>query len=204
MRMFMKCLAAGVLAITALVGLSASPATGQAATGNCPPGQPSGRPPGTPPGEPPVNTGRPAYPPGRCQLALSRAAAARGDTFQASGAGFAPGESVTLSIAGRPVMTLAADANGAFSVALTVPDDAPIGRTQVLATAASLELVAAFEVLAPPGQAQSASPARAAALLSRTGADIAATAAAGVVLVLGGLFGLLTARQRRRPVADPA
>jgi hypothetical protein len=193
-----KTVKAAALAVVALMACIALPsaAFAQAAAPNCPPGQPSGRPPGTPPGNPPVQTGRPAYPPGRCQLALSQSSAARGDTFQASGGGFVPGEEVTLSIAGRSVRTVLADPNGAFAVDLTVPDDAPLGRTEVLASSASQQLSAAFEVIAP---AASRGRAEAGSLLPRTGAEFLATASLGAVLVgLGGL--LVLGSRRRRPL----
>src|SRR5688572_27483981 len=100
----MKVVALVAIAITAMLALTASPASSQAAANGCPPGQPTGRPPGTPPNQPGPPDGRPPqYPPGRCQLALSQSSAQRGETFQATGGGFAPGEDVSLSIAGSRV-----------------------------------------------------------------------------------------------------
>ncbi len=74
----MRALAFVVLAATGLLGLSTA-ASGQSAASPCPAGQPPGRPPGAPPGNPPVETGRPQYPPGRCQMALSQSSADQGE-----------------------------------------------------------------------------------------------------------------------------
>jgi hypothetical protein len=198
----MKKLVTAAVLVVAMVLALPGVASAQAAAPNCPPGQPPGRPPGTPPGNPPVPTGRPNYPPGRCQLALSQSSAARGDTFTATGGGFVPGESVALSIGSIPVSTVVADANGAFSVQLTVPRDAPIGRTDVQASAPSQTLTAGFEVVAAGAEASRGARATAAAstrsgLLARTGAAIATLTAAGTLLAaLGGLLVVATRRRR--------
>jgi hypothetical protein len=194
----MRILAVLALTLTALVGLAAAPAHGQGAGNPCPPGQPPGRPPGTPPGNPPVDTGRPQYPPGRCQLALSQSAAGRGETFQASGGGFVPGEQVTLSIAGNPVKTVTADSNGAFAADLTVPGNAPFGATQVAAAGANQTLTAAFEVTAAPARTSSG---REGASLPRTGVEIAATVALALVLIALGGLAVAWARERRQVLA---
>ena len=198
MRTTIRGAALALVALTAVLALFAGAASGQAAAPNCPPGQPSGRPPGAPPDSPPGNPGRPAYPPGRCQLALSQSSAARGDSFRASGGGFAPGEDVTLSIAGMNVRSVAADANGAFAADLTVPDDAPVGRTEVRATGANQTLAAAFEVLAPAAAARSRAPE--ASFLPRTGSEFVATAALGAVLLALGAVLVLSARRTRSVV----
>lgn len=190
-----------MVALTALLGLTAAPASGQAAAENCPPGQPFGRPPGTPPNQPGQPTGRPSdYPPGRCQLALSRSAAQRNETFTATGGGFVPGEEVTLSIAGSNVRRVVADPNGAFSVELTVPDDAPFGATKVLATGATQQLSADFEVLRGAATSRSA-PATQGGLV-RTGSDAIGLASAGLSLVLIGGVLVMIVRRRRAAIAE--
>jgi hypothetical protein len=194
----LRSLAVLVALVALVVGSQAAPATAQAAASTCPPGQPPGRPPGRPPEDPPIHTGRPDYPPGRCQLALSQSSAARGDTFRATGDGFIPGETVTLSIAGINVTTVVADANGTFATDLTVPRNAPLGRTQVLATGAGQQLAAAFEVV--PSPAGNAAP-RASGALVRTGEDIARLASLGLALLLTGAIIVMVVRRRRAATA---
>ena len=176
--------------------LLVAPAGAQATP--CPPGQPIGRPPGTPPNSPGQPTGRPPYPPGQCALALSQSSAQRGQTVQASGSGFASGEVVAFSIARRQVATSVADAAGSVTASLTVPNDAPIGRTEVLASSATQQLSAAFEVVAAPASDRGRSTAAAAAgSVARTGAAIAGMALLGAVLVGTGAV-LVTGARRRR------
>jgi LPXTG-motif cell wall-anchored protein len=200
MRKVTRALVPVVVLLMALA-TSALPASAQAAAPNCPPGQPFGRPPGTPPGNPPVPTGRPDYPPGRCQLALSQSAAARGDTFTATGGGFVPGESVVLSLGSARLTSVVADANGAFSVELTVPNDAPLGRTEVKAIAPSQELTAAFEVVAAPAASRSKTATQANGLLAHTGQQITGIASLGLTLVLIGVVLLIVVRRRRAAAA---
>src|SRR3954447_2088005 len=109
MRTLLRAGAVVLLAVVSVLAMNQLDASAQAAAQGCPPGQPPGRPPGAPPGNPPVQTGRPNYPPGRCQLGLSKNAGERGDTFTANGNGFVPGETVALSIAGRPAGSAVAD-----------------------------------------------------------------------------------------------
>jgi|SRR5688500_10887702 len=188
---------AAVVSILAVVAFAA-PAWGQEAS-PCPPGQPPGRPPGTPPNQPGPPPGRPpAYPPGECNLALSQSAASRGQVVHASGSGYAPGETVTVTVAGRPAGTAVADSVGAFSLDFTVPNDAPVGRTQVLASAASRELSAAFEVIAAAEASRgSAAENEGAAALSATGSDAAKLTLAGIGLVLLGTVLVIVVRRRR-------
>ena len=189
-------LVAAVVSILAVVAFAA-PAWGQASP--CPPGQPPGRPPGTPPNQPGQPSGRPpAYPPGECNLALSQSAASRGQVVHATGTGYAPGETVTVTVAGRSAGTAVADSVGAFSLDFTVPADAPVGRTQVLASAASRELSAAFEVVAAAEASRaSAAGERGAATLSATGSDAAKLTLAGIGLVLIGTVLVIVVRRRR-------
>ena len=203
MRMF-KTVAAAVLALClsgALV-LVAAPASAQASP--CPPGQPIGRPPGTPPNSPGQPDGRPpAYPPGQCALRLSQSAAARGTTIEAQGNGFVPGETVVLSLGGREVARAIADPAGAVNTSFVVPNDAAFGRTEVTAAGQGQTLSAGFEVLAAGAadRGRASAPARAAAGLSRTGADIALMALAGAGLIAVGGAAVVTARRRRVAIA---
>ena len=197
-----------LLTLLTVLALADAPASAQAAASPCPPGQPNGRPPGVPPNEPGPPNGRPpSYPPGRCALALSRSAAERGQTFTATGEGFAPGETVTFSIGNQRVAEAIADANGRASATLTVPNDAPIGATNVRAVSATQELTASFEVLPTAAQqaSRSASTARAGAgALSRTGQDTAQLATLGLGLVMLGTVIVIVVRRRRNMATDAA
>lgn len=188
------------LALSGVLALFlAGPASAQ--TSPCPPGQPFGRQPGTPPNAPPQNPGRnDAYPPGRCALALSQSAAARGQTVGVRGEGFVPGETVALSIGSRQVATAIADPSGVIVADITVPNDAAIGRTEVTASGQSQVLSAAFEVTAAPAADRARATATAAAAagsVARTGAAIAGMTALGAVLVTTGAVFVLGARRRR-------
>lgn len=174
----------------------AAPSSGQASP--CPPGQPPGRPPGVPPNQPGPPPGRPpAYPPGECNLALSQSAAQRGQTVHASGNGYATGETVVVTLGGQQVGTAVADSVGAFSLDFTVPADAPIGRTDVLASSASRELTAAFEVIGAAEASRGSAADERAAALSSTGTDAARLALLGVGFVLAGVVLLIVVRRRR-------
>jgi LPXTG-motif cell wall-anchored protein len=197
-RTMMRVTVLTLLAVVTLLVVAPSAASAQAAAQGCPPGQPPGRPPGAPPGNPPVQTGRPQYPPGRCQLALSRSSAARNETFSATGGGFVPGETVTLRLAGRNVGSAVAGDDGTFVAQVTVPSDAPLGRTDVLAAGQSQELSAGFEVVAAAAANDPATAtAGAGSTLPRTGTEIAMTALLGVALVALGVFAVTVARRRR-------
>ena len=177
----------------------------QSDNANCAAGQPRpGRPGDTGGGQP---SGRPVeYPPGQCNLLLSRGAAARGETVNASGSGFQPGETVTLSVGNQHVKSMSADPNGAFATDFVVPNDAPIGRTEVQAKGGAQVLSAAFEVTGAAGSDRSRAAETAAAAstagstLPRTGAVIGGTAVAGIALVGVGAVLVMTARRRREAV----
>jgi hypothetical protein len=184
------------LAATAVAMLSmlvAAPVEAQTAATGCPPGQPLGFPPGRVPDNAATPTNRPAYPPGRCQLALSQSAAPRGEGFRVTGGGFVPGETVELRLAGLSMGSVVADAGGAFATDVVVPQAAPLGRTEVSAAAASQTLAADFEVLG----ATAAAPAAGGSTLPRTGRDVLVPASAGVGLVGVGTVLALASRRRR-------
>lgn len=194
---FRKFLMSAVLALVVLLG-TAAPAAAQSSS-PCPPGQPSGRPPGTPPNQPGPPDGRPPqYPPGSCNLQLSRGSAARGESVTATGSGFAPGETVVLSLGGTRVATLTASSGGAIDGSFTVPADAPLGRTTIEARGGATVLSAAFEVVgAPAADRGRAAPAAAAAGgVARTGSDVLPATAAGLVLVGVGAAFVVLARRR--------
>jgi LPXTG-motif cell wall-anchored protein len=194
MHKLMKTLALLAMVITTLIGVAAAPASGQAATTGCPPSMPPGRPPGTPPGNPPGQTNRPQYPVGRCQLALSQSAAQRGDTVSATGNGFAPGETVTFSIAGKPAGSAVANDEGVASASLRVPANAAVGQTEVVASAGSGSLSAAFEVL---GDNAAAAPETGGSTLPRTGVEVAGLAIFGLLLIGIGAAAVAGARRKR-------
>lgn len=190
----------GALVALAALLTVASPASAQSPRQDCAPGQPSGRPPGTPPNQPGQPDGRPPqYPPGQCQLALSQSAAQRGETFQATGGGFVPGETVTVTMSGQRLATATADGNGVFAATLTVPSDATVGRTEVLAAGQSQQLSAAFQVL--PAGAAAAAPSRSSGQLPRTGMEVAAMALFGAVLTAAGVLLVLAVRRRQLPLS---
>lgn len=180
-----------------LVVTTASPASAQTPP-RCPPGQPPGRPPGQPPTRNPTpaaeNAQRPNYPPGRCKLALSQTFAERTGTFSASGDGFVPGETVTLTIAGQQIKSVVAGPDGTFSTTLVVPASAPIGPTEVRAISETQVLSAAFEVVASAAAAPGIS---AAGSLPRTGTEVAGIGGAGALLVGVGTAAVILARRRR-------
>ena len=163
----------------------------------CAPGQPLGRPPGQSPQQPGQPDGRPPqYPPGACQLQISKGSAARGETVAVSGSGFVAGESVRMTIAGQAVRTLVADPAGNIAGDITVPNDAPLGRTEIRASGGTQSLSAAFEVVAAPAADRGRATAAAGAV-ARTGTYIAATALAGLALLAVGAAMVIAARRRR-------
>ncbi len=192
--------------LAGLLLLSAVPASAEAAP-NCPPAVPPGRSPGQPPGL----TNNPAtpnqaqgnYPPGRCTLALSRTFAERGGTFSLSAGGFAPGERVSLSIAGIKLQDVTAGADGTIAADVVVPANAPLGATQVRASAGSQVLSANFEVVAAGATRSGASaPAnQPSGLLARTGQEFGMIVSLGLSLILIGAVFVLVARRRRAAIA---
>ena len=191
----------GLLSLTLLLlVVAAPPAHGQASP--CPPGQPSGRPPGQPPTQPGAPTGRPPqYPPGRCNLQLSKGSVERGESLTASGSGFVPGSQVSLRLAsGRFLGFATADANGAFTASITVPADADLGRTQVLASDGVATLSASLEIVDRATAATRPAPSSRAGVLSRTGFDTLAITAVGGSLIVLGAASILAARRRRTTI----
>jgi hypothetical protein len=84
--------------------------------------------------------GAQVYPPNQCSLALSVSAAVPGQTIIAGSAncspGFAAGATVTITLESDPVYlgTATADADGQFSIPVTIPGDATPGAHSVVAT----------------------------------------------------------------------
>lgn len=195
-------MSAGLVAVLmgALLIFGSAPASAQEQRDRCPAGQPPGRPPGRPAEPPATPPGQPAdrppqYPPGRCQLALSKTFAERTGIVAATGDGFVPGETVTLSIGGRKLAELTAGSDGAFSTTFTVPADAALGATQVRAASATQVLSANFEVV---GSAAAAAPAgTGSGSLPRTGTELAGLGGAGILLIGVGTAAVMMARRRK-------
>lgn len=167
----------------------------------CSPGQPTGRPAGTPPASAPGQpAGRPPqYPPGQCQLQLSRNTVAQGGTLGVSGSGYDPNSSANLQIFSTPadLATVTTDAQGRFSVTVTIPANTVPGRHTISGTGyrngAPYQLTADLTVTAA-----GASTARGdSGTLPRTGAFIAGLTAIGAALMGAGTIAVLAARRRR-------
>lgn len=194
------------LALTIAAVVPAASASAQQSS-PCPPGQPADRPPGQPPDQPGRPTGRPLqYPPGECNLRLSRASAARGESVIASGSGYRPASTVELTLNSDPIALGSAttDAAGAFEHRFTVPATASLGSHTVTASGADSSggtraLSAALEVTDPAAAPGSAGRSNGGSTLPRTGATIAAITAMGIVLVALGAMAVVGARRRRRP-----
>ena len=170
----------------------------------CPPGQPDEFEPGNP-GQPRRPSGRPAYPPGECNLRLNKGVAAQGESVQAVGSGFGAGSTVRLELNGASVGQATADPQGAFTADFTVPSNAALGQGTVTATAGARQQFAALEVLAAAENARSSRGERTAAgALSRTGDDIGTLASIGGSLVMVGAVIVIAARRRRRELGVTA
>ncbi|MDP9387003.1 MAG: hypothetical protein M3Q48_03530, partial [Actinomycetota bacterium] len=139
MRIRTAVVSATALVVAAAV-LAFTPAPAGAQTADpCPPGQPSGRPFGTPPGPPGSPPGQPAsrplqYPPGKCQLRLSRSVVGPGDSVGIAGAGFARSSEVRLAVAGAGLGTVTADQSGAFATDVVIPASVAPGVHEVTAS----------------------------------------------------------------------
>ena len=184
-------LAASVLSAPATVFAQAEP---------CPPGQPPDRPGGT--GQP---IGRPPqYPPGKCQLRLSRSVVPAGEAVGVAGAGFASSSSVRLGLGAASLGTAAADSDGSFSRDVTVPANTQPGVYEVTATGpgasggtqvlgASLTVVGAGATTAGGSRGQPTEGA-----LPRTGSSNAAPLVlVGALFLAVGAAAVVTARRRR-------
>ncbi|MGI8794042.1 MAG: hypothetical protein ACR2H3_12875 [Acidimicrobiales bacterium] len=174
-----------------------------AAASPCAPGQPTGRPPGEPPTQAP---GQPAirpsqYPPGQCQLELSRSVSQQGGQLQVSGSGYDPNSTVNLELFSTPrnLGSVTADAQGQFAATVTIPLDAEVGAHTLSATGfrngAPYQLTADLTVTAAgvtgvPTNVGGGS-------LPRTGAFIAGLTALGAALTGAGTVAVLAARRRR-------
>lgn len=188
---------------------ASSPAFAQTSGSPCAPGQPSDRLPGSPAAPPP---GRPPqYPPGKCQLLLSRSVVPAGGSLQAAGAGFAPGSTVDVSLAGASLGTARADGSGAFSAAVVVPVSTEPGNHTVTASGPGSDggtqvLAAALQVTeasaAPGARASTPGSTAGSSSLPRTGSSSTLPLAlAGGALLVAGSGAVLVARRRRSGAA---
>lgn len=181
----------------------------------CPPRQPSDRPPGQPttaaPGQP---SGRPPqYPPGKCQLQLSRSVVAVGQSLTVSGAGFAPGSRVDLTVSRHLLAAALAGPDGRFEQDVAVAPEVPPGPHVLTAAGSSPPggeqvLSALLTVVAPRGGGSPGGPGgdlldaagrgpHAADRLPRTGSSgPLAEAVVGLALVVAGTAAVLLARRR--------
>jgi len=109
-----------------------------------------------------------------------------GQTITVSGTGCAPGDTVNLFLDGQPAGSTTADANGNFSLPLTIPSNETAGTHTVTATCGAVVLSFEITVNAAGGN------------LSRTGTSstLPLSGIALALLAAGGLL-LLFARRRR-------
>ncbi|GAA3452178.1 fibronectin type III domain-containing protein [Dactylosporangium matsuzakiense] len=110
-----------------------------------------------------------------------------GKRLTISGTGFAPYSTVTITVYSAPAVltTVTADANGAFSVPVTVPADLPVGEHSFVALGTdpggavhALKLALTVAAAAPPAPAPTTLPV--------TGLALAQMVLAGLALVLAG------------------
>ena len=149
----------------------------------------------------PCSPGGPAaqgYPPGDCGLAVSKNVLRRGESFTATGFGFAPSSTVPLEFRSAQVSlgSVQTDAAGSFATTLVVPADATLG-SHVLAAiitnpaAERRELTAALTVVADTGTGSGTG-------LPRTGqASTIPASIAGAALIAVGTLVVLAARRKR-------
>ena len=109
---------------------------------------------------------------------------------------------VTLTIAGRSLGTVTADANGVFNTTVTIPSDLAAGDYTITATGQNIDgsgqLVLSFPItVVGAGAADTDRPGRGAGTLPRTGADAFPLAQGGLALVLVGAGAVFSVRNRR-------
>lgn len=80
-------------------------------------------------------------------ISLGAAGAAQGGKVTVAGQGFGPGEPVVLALPGFVLATVSANAQGSFSVSITVPTGAPVSATTITATGAGTHRVATAALL---------------------------------------------------------
>lgn len=200
-------MAAAVIALSSGITTLAlaGPAQAQAQTAEqCPPGQPFDGEPGRPASPPGQTFGRPPqYPPGKCELRLSQSVVAAGGSLQAAGAGFAPGSTVEVSLAGAsvPLASTTADSGGAFSSNLVIPASTSPGSYTVTASGGAQVLSASLEVTPaesrPGAGARDSNAQEAGQNLPRTGSSSPLPLAlTGGTLLAVGMGAVVVARRR--------
>ena len=142
------------------------------------------------------------------ELRVLAGSALRGDVVGFDGSGFAPGETVTLTLApdGIALGTAVANPDGVIAGQFTVPDAAATGahRIDALGPVSSVATSVAFEVTderAPDGGTAPATPGHYQGILPRTGGtaeSVAWPALGGALLLVVGLGALLTGAAARR------
>jgi len=98
---------------------------------------------------------------------LAQATAAKGQVIGASGSGFIPSSTLTFSILGNPIGTVAASATGTFATTLTVPNVA-VGTYNVLVTDTSYNTAIVSLTIAAPTVTLSATTIQLTGLLGAT------------------------------------
>ncbi len=117
-----------------------------------------------------------------------------GDCVVFSGTGFAPGTTVTVTDDGTPVATTTTDSGGAFSQRVCYTTAARLG-THLLAGSGT-DVSGGTRTVTASVTVVGVSTTRGSAL-PRTGTDVAALVAVGLLLVVGGSLVLEQARRRR-------
>lgn len=192
-------MAAAVVALSSGVATFAlaGPALAQAVE-PCPAGQPPGRTPGNPTSGP--ATGRPTqYPPGKCELRLSRSIVAAGGTLQAAGGGFAPGSTVEVTLSGSsvPLASSPADSGGSFNADLVIPASTAPGSYTVTASGGDQVLSASLQVTATRTGTGRSNAQAAGGDLPRTGSSSPLPLTlAGSALLAVGVGAVVLARRR--------
>ena len=124
-------------------------------------------------------------------VSLSESSVRPGDSLTVTGSGFAPGETVQVWIRSTPQLLVArvADANGAISVAVTVPLGTEVGEhsIQAIGLTSALEASAPLTVVAVAGGGGA---------LGATGFS-PVIALVGALLLVAGAGVYLVARRRR-------
>jgi len=214
--------AGGTYPVTALGDVSQTAASGELRVAGAEgPGEPEPGPgpgePGQPgPGQPGPGQPGPGQPGWAPELRVLDDAATRGTVVPVDGSGFAPGETVALTLFSDPIAlgTLTADASGVLRGSFTVPAEASTGAHEVeaLGSTSQTAVRAAFRVVDVAPADEGVAPVRPGSndgslawTGGRTEPPLDGALLAGVLLASGlALSGLaIGARRRRRALGTP-
>jgi hypothetical protein len=140
-----------------------------------------------------------AYGPNAASINTNATAVPPGGSLTVSGNNFFPGGSVSIVLHSTPVSVGGAtvNANGSFSVSVSIPSATPPGAHTIIASDSEGDS-ASTGLTVTGSSAGGATPATATPDLPFSGADIAALSGVGAIaLALGGML-ILTSRRRRR------